>query len=117
MAIDYNRMRSMAVRLISENGRAVTVREKVPSNFDPVEGTIDIAASDVEAFAAFVSINESNKINSIIQDGDQLLFCTQEVDKDDLIIDSIDGTQWQVVFVDIKFPGPQKLVWKAQVRS
>ena len=107
----------MAVRLITENGRPVTVQLKQDSNFDPVEGTVDVAYVDTAAQAVFVTITESNKPDGIVQDGDKWLFCTQEVDKDDLILDSFDATKWQVVFVDIYFPGPKKLVWKAQIRA
>jgi hypothetical protein len=117
MAIDYQRMRQMAIRLITENGRDVTIREKVESAFDSVAGTVDVAYNDSPAMAVFVSITEANKPNNIVQDGDQWLFSTEEVNKDDLIVDSADGTAWQAVFVDEKFPGPFKLVWRVQVRS
>ena len=117
MAIDYNRMRETAVRLITENGRDITVREKLESGFDSVAGTVTVDFSDTPALAVFVSITAANKPDGLVMDGDEWLFSTEQVTKDDLIVDSADGTEWQVVFVDTKFPGPKKLVWKAQVRS
>jgi hypothetical protein len=117
MAIDYARMRSTAIRLITENGRDITIRQKDESNFDSVAGTVDVSYIDTAAMAVFVTITEANKPNNIVQDGDQWLFSTEEVNKDDLIVDSADGTSWQAVYVDEKFPGPMKLVWRVQVRS
>ena len=117
MAIDYNRMREVAVRLISENGRDISIESQNPSNFDSVLGTVDTAPTTVPALAVFVSITAANKPDNLVQDGDEWMFSTEEVAKDNLIIDSADGTKWQAVFVDTKFPGPKKLVWKVQVRS
>lgn len=117
MPIDYQRMRQTAIRLITENGRAITVRQKQESNFDPVAGTVDVAYVDTPSEGVFVSITATNKPDGLVEDGDQWLFSTEAVQKDDLIVDSADGSVWQAVYVDEKFPGPIKLVWKVQVRS
>jgi hypothetical protein len=109
-------MRATAVRLITENGRPVTVRSKDTSAFDPVEGTVSVAYVDVAAEGVFVPITESNKPDGLIQDGDRWCFVTEETNKDDLIVD-VDATEWQAVYVDVKYPGPLKLVWRVQVRS
>ena len=116
MAIDYNRMRSTAIRLITENGRPVVVKNRVEANPDPVEGTIDITYDEVDADAVFIDITSQNKPEGEIQIGDKLCFVTEAVSMQDLILDFGDGESWQVITVDEKFPGPIKLVWRAVVR-
>ena len=75
-----------------------------------------MAYVDVNAEAVFVPINQTNKPDGLITDGDRWCFVTEEVVKDDLIVDT-DSTEWQVVFVEAKFPGTTAIVWRAQVRS
>ena len=108
-------MRNTAVRLITENGRDVTVRTRVTSAVDPVTGTVTTGYIDVPALAVFPSISDTNRPEGEILAGDKLCFVTETVEMTDLIVDG--GEAWQVVVVDEYLPGPTYLVSKCVVRK
>jgi hypothetical protein len=117
MAINYVKMRETAVRLITENGRAVVIRARDTSAYDPVTGTGTTAYVDIDAMGVFVSITAGNAPTSEIRQGDKIVFVTQSVKMADMIVDSSNSEQWQVIEVDEYYPGPLKLVWKCVVRK
>ena len=117
MAINYPNMRAMYLRLIGGNGRNIVVRTKDESNFDSVTGTVDIADVNAPSIATFVDITTDTKTDGLVQNGDEWMFSTEEVNIANTIVDADDGTEWQVVFVKKWKPGPLTIGWKVHVRS
>lgn len=115
MAINYNRMREVFVRLVSENGRDVVIVNKGIGGHDPVTGTVTSTPTQVNALAVFPTITEKNREGLSIGEGEKIVFITEKVEKDDLIQDG--GQDWQITDVADYYPGDVEIGWKCAVRK
>lgn len=95
MAVNQSNLAQTAARLLSENGRDVTLRSKTVGTFNPATGTLSGGSvSDTTVKAVFVQANKLEQ--QVLQRGDRVLLTAASVDLEDEVID---GDTYQVVDV------------------
>lgn len=111
--MDYQSLQSAARRLIAENGRAITLRQKITSGeaWNPTQ-----TDSDTEVFAVFGRFESSQVNGESIKSTD--LKVTVDADfqptTDMKLID--DGTEYKIVNVFPTKPGPTVIKYDIQAR-
>jgi hypothetical protein len=113
MSFDYSGLDNTAKSLISKFGRSVTIRSYSNSGdeADPVR-----TQSDVLATAVVTDFKNSEVDGTLILQSDKkfLISSLSTPEKDDVIIDQ--GSEYQVLNVELINPGDTVLLYKAQGR-
>lgn len=117
MGIDYNKMRGLSSRLLSDNGRPITLVHSVSGEYDPATGSSPKVLSDVKGVGIFTNYNSYEINNEVAQQGDQkLTFNGANISKGDTWEDE-KGQVWRVqsvMNVDPDLSG--NIIQKAQLR-
>ena len=131
MALDYTNFRAVAERLITENGRALTLVRKDQGNpADPLKPwRASTGAADV-SFAitgVFVDFEQEDFDGTLVRRGDKRVLAAasevetaaapdfDEVEDFDYVLDA--GDRWDVVKVDVVQPGTARILYDIQVRK
>lgn len=127
--VDYVSLRAVAEKLIDTNGRDVTLRRLNRTAANPSEpwrGPGAGVPTENTVRAAIFNFLETEVDGELVQRGDKQAFIAAsaaedagvtQVEKDDMIIDPEDETDYQIVQVDTIVPGPLRVLYIAQLRK
>jgi len=120
MAIDQTAMAATALRLITDNGKSFTLRNKSEGSYDPATNAITGSSNTDETIYGIMTSYKKFQIDDQnIKIGDKKLLVaasgiTGNVDQDSIIIEGSD--QWSVVHVEEISPGSTVIIYQLQVR-
>lgn len=130
MAINYTRMRSVAERLVEENGRTVTlVRLDQVNDSDPAmpwRGTTGTSEVTVDVIAVLVPFENDDFDGTLVKRGDmQAIVAAKSVEDENpanVEIETFDflddgGARWRIVEAKSINPGGQRIVYMLQLRK
>lgn len=115
MAINYNRMRELAERLISDNGQAVTLKKQ--ATIDNGDGSVMQTVTEHQGSGVVSGFNtHDNAQFSEVQAGDAKLICTLPVlpHRGDKV--TANGQEWSVVEVRDINPASLSVLFILQLR-
>lgn len=131
MAVDYANFRAIAERLITENGRALTVVRKDQGNpVDPGKPwRASTGAADITLVitGVFTDFEQDDFDGTVVRRGDKRVLAAasevetvagasfDELEDFDYILDA--GDRWDIVKVDVIQPGADRILYDIQVRK
>lgn len=114
--MDYDSLAETAARLISENGRNVTLKRRTPATYSPSTGTNsgggDISFTVKAVFTGFKSHEIDGEV--VKRTDTKILIAGTEPAKGDIIVNG--GISYPVIEVETIQPGGTALLWKVQAR-
>jgi len=132
MALNYTNFRTLADRLIGENGRALTLVRRDQANFtDPAKpwrGSTEAATVSTIVTGVFLEFEKEDIDGTLIRRGDkQVLIAAKDVEDEttgtlsvkvedfDHILDA--GVRWKILKAELIEPGSQRIMYDLQVRQ
>jgi hypothetical protein len=118
--VNYASLSNTALRLVTENGRSMTLRNKSEGTYNPNTNTITGSSATDESVIGVVRDYSKVQIdNQNIKVGDKIVMLAAQgiagnVDQDSIIIDGPD--EWYVISVEEIKPGDTILLYTLQVR-
>jgi hypothetical protein len=132
MALNYTNFRSLADRLISENGRALTIVRRDQSNFtDPAKpwrGSTEAAEVSTAVTGVFIEYEKEDVDGDLVRRGDKrVLIAAKDVEDESASSENVkvedydhvlDGTvRWKILSAELIEPGSQRIMYDVQVRA
>jgi hypothetical protein len=117
---DYVKTRNTAVGLLNKFGRAVTLKQAQPSEYDPETGTNTAAYSDVPVIACDFAVKGEEMVNGTqIIAGDRYALVADGTGIGVTVNDKllIDGVTWSVIAVLLLAPGGVTVINKVYIRK
>lgn len=132
MALNYTNFRTLADRLIGENGRDLTlVRRDQANATDPAKpwrGSTEAATISTVVKGVFVEYEREDFDGSLVRRGDKrVLVAAKDVEDEtsgslnvkiedyDHILDV--GVRWKIITAELIEPGSQRIMYDLQVRQ
>jgi hypothetical protein len=132
MALNYANFRSLADRLISENGRSVTIVRRDQANFtnpaEPWGSSTEADTISTVVTGVFLEYEKEDVDGDLVRRGDKRVFIaasdvedettgTQNVKVEDYD-HVLDGTtRWKIISAKLIEPGPLRIMYDVQVRQ
>lgn len=132
MALNYISLRSLAERLIEENGRTLTLVRKDQGNpVDPAKpwrNSTNAAEITVAVLGVFVEFEKDEVDGTIVKRGDKRLLVSDKSVTDgggaaaNLVVEDYDavldgGVRWRIVTAEVIEPGALRILYDLQVRQ
>jgi len=132
MALNYSNFRTLADRLIGENGRNLTIVRRDQANFtDPAKpwrGSTEADTISTVVKGVFIEYEKEDVDGTIVRRGDKrVLIAASDVEDEttgnlnvkvedyDHILDGT--TRWKIVVAELIEPGPLRIMYDVQVRQ
>ncbi len=120
MPFNYANSKATADRLLTQFGRAVTLRRVAQGAYDDDTGTVTLTTTDEDATAVLLNFSDRERAGNqaiLAQDRKALVavsaLASPPVVGDRLVVDA---EEWQVVSVSALSPAGTDLLYTAQVR-
>lgn len=116
MGINYLRMAATATRLITQNGKAITISRTTDGAYDPITGTTTSTTTTNTSYAVQTEYASADIDGTLILLGDAKFMCIPGVEilKGDVL--TCDTGVWRVINVKPKNPGGTVLDYEVQAR-
>jgi len=132
MALNYANFRALADRLISENGRDLTIVRRDQANFtDPAKpwrGSTEASTISTVVKGVFIEYEKEDVDGDLIRRGDKrVLIAASDVEDEttgtlNVKVEDydhiLDGTvRWKIIVAELIEPGPLRIMYDVQVRQ